>query len=213
MERKLLERMIGAGVLVMALVIAAPLLLDGGADEVAGDEDIPGQRSDELRTHVFRLDESRPVPAVVPGEQSPATTPAAAEPLVSEPAAPEPEPAGSVEPDSPVVQPTSQSPAAAPVSAAPIKVPDAPAPATAPPAAASGGDWLVQVGTFGKKDNAERLVASLQARGFEAVLSPAATGAKPLFRVRVGPAGSRAGADELRARLQAAGQAGQVVRR
>ena len=32
MERKLQERMVGAGVLILALVIVGPMVLDGGSD-------------------------------------------------------------------------------------------------------------------------------------------------------------------------------------
>ena len=92
----------------------------------------------------------------------------------------------------------------------PAQTPPAPSPA-ARPATAAGGDWLVQVGTFGQKDNAERLAASLKQRGFAAFVSPLSRPDKTLYRVRVGPAGSREAAADVAGKLAAAGQSGQIV--
>ena len=72
MERKLQERMVGAGVLVLALVFVVPLLLDGRPDDPLDAESVPGQRSDEIRTHTFRLDE--PVSPASPSATRPAAT-------------------------------------------------------------------------------------------------------------------------------------------
>jgi DedD protein len=69
----------------------------------------------------------------------------------------------------------------------------------------------VQVGTFGQKANADRLVASLRNRGFEAFVSATERAGKPLYRVRVGPAGSRDAATATAGRLSQAGQSGQIV--
>ena len=62
----------------------------------------------------------------------------------------------------------------------------------------------MQVGTFGQKDNAERLAASLKRRGFAAFVSPATRSGRTLYRVRVGPAGTREAATSVAARLAAA---------
>ena len=70
---------------------------------------------------------------------------------------------------------------------------------------------MVQVGTFGQKANAERLVKDLRAKGFDAFVSELERSGKLLYRVRVGPAGTREAAADLARRLAAAGQAGQLV--
>ncbi len=209
MERKLLERMIGAGVLLLALVIIAPALLDGGAG-LPANPDIPGQRSDELRTHVFRLDEG--ARAALPAESLPSVAPDAPSAVGGEtsrgvaqvPTEPQPVIAPAAPPPVDAEAPRGDSTTGSGLAA----VPDKPAPAAAP-----AGAWLVQVGTFGQKANAERLAASLRDRGFATDVSPTSRGEKTLFRVRVGPPGSRADAEGLRTRLQAAGQTGQVVGR
>jgi DedD protein len=212
MERKLQERMIGAGVLVAALIVFAPMILDGGPggadDETAAE--VPGQRGDELRTHVFRLDPgaSAPPPAPVAAAAGPVprsgdtgntpvpTTAVDAGPAGAEMSPPAPPP----------------DPVAVPVT----RAPEQPVPvATAPPPAAEmrapDGGWRVQVGTFGDKGNADRLVKRLRERGYSAASSATRRGDKTLYRVRVGPAADKAAAEQLRAELAAAGQSGQLV--
>ncbi|MFP4137585.1 MAG: SPOR domain-containing protein [Halomonas sp.] len=54
-------------------------------------------------------------------------------------------------------------------------------------AAASGGDWAVQVGSFGQADNAERLLGQLREEGFDAFTRPRDD---DLTTVYVGPFGS-----------------------
>jgi len=191
--------MIGAAVLVAALVFVAPVLLDGDADQGV-DADVPGQRSDELRTHVFRLDEARAPPAVsTPGPPLPAVE--QAEEVGNPPVGPG---------NAAVLAAVSAQPPAQPPPAAAKPIPPEPTAASLPPKPVAGG-WVVQVGTFGQKANAERLVASLAKKGFKSFLSPMDRDGKVLYRVHVGPAGSRSDAEQLRERLVAAGQSGQLV--
>ena len=206
MERKLQERMVGAGVLILALVIIGPMVLDGGPDDSPDEADVPGQRPDEIRTHTFRLNEPPPPAAESPQARTatPAGEPDRAGPEPERP----PEPAPAARPSLPPPEPAAETAprrdtAAAP--AAPIVA------AAAPKAAAAAGGFLVQVGTFGQKDNAERLAGTLKGKGFAAFVSPTSRAGKTLYRVRVGPAGSRDTAAGLAARLAAAGQSGQVV--
>ena len=208
MDRKLQERMVGAAVLILGLVIVGPIVLDG-APEPAVDEDVPGQRSDEIRTHTFQLGQAR--------ERTQPATPAAAD--VPPPPMTSPAPGSATAPPAPAPEPVTA--AAVSVAAAPTAAPKpAPAPKAAPapkspPATTApvsgGGKWVVQVGTFGQKDNANRLVTKLGGGGFDAFVSPTTRDGKTLYRVRVGPAGTRDAAGEVAKRLAAAGQAGQVV--
>ena len=75
----------------------------------------------------------------------------------------------------------------------------------------SGGRWLVQVGAFGQKVNAQRLVTKLRAAGFEAAIGPVASADGTLYGVRVGPVRSPDEAAALARRLAAAGYPGRVV--
>jgi DedD protein len=213
MERKLQERMVGAGVLILVLVILAPMILDGGRDEEDAAVAVPGQRSDEMRSHTFSLDQNVPSSSVTPpaaGENAVPTLRSAPMPsTVSEPPAPPP--------------PQALPPPAAPAVPPPAVVKPAPAPAPAPPVTASpkpptvaaersgSSSWVVQVGTFGQKANADRLVVNLKKDGFDAFVSPTERSGKELYRVRVGPAGSREAATAIAGRLARSGQSGQVV--
>lgn len=212
--------MVGAAVLIVLLVAFGPMLLDGGPGKPGEEELPPGQRGDEIRTHTFRLNESRavapsaePVPPVrlaaeaprraTAEDRVPAATSVKAPVVTPGPSGRDPEPAAAAGRQEPaavlarVQDSTATEPAAAPAR------PEA--------AARSSGGWLVQIGTFGQKGNAERLSGALQKSGFDAFVSPTSRGEKTLYRVRVGPAGAKEEATQLAGRLGAAGHQGQVV--
>ncbi|MGH8300137.1 MAG: SPOR domain-containing protein [Steroidobacteraceae bacterium] len=74
-----------------------------------------------------------------------------------------------------------------------------------------GGGWVVQLGSFASRRNADRLARSLEGRGFRMSVSSARTGTRTLWRVRAGPAHDRAGAQHLAGRLQALGHRGELL--
>ncbi|MFZ0501848.1 MAG: SPOR domain-containing protein [Steroidobacteraceae bacterium] len=76
---------------------------------------------------------------------------------------------------------------------------------------ASSSGWVVQLGSFASRQNAERLARSLESRGFRMSVSPARTGSRVLWRVRVGPAHDHAGAVHLATRLRALGHRGELL--
>jgi DedD protein len=87
-------------------------------------------------------------------------------------------------------------------------------PANAPAAAggtASMGGWMVQLGVFASRENADRLTQELKGKGFHTAVSESTGGGRKLWRVRAGPVPERAAADQLNAKLRAAGHAGSVV--
>ena len=88
--------------------------------------------------------------------------------------------------------------------------PQVTAPAAAPPSA--GGGWAIQIGSFGSRENADRLKRQLDGEGYPVFLMPVRSGGRTLHRVRVGPYRDRATADEVARRLAAAGPGGTVVR-
>jgi DedD protein len=73
------------------------------------------------------------------------------------------------------------------------------------------GGWLVQLGVFSVQANAERLVQELKSQGFHALVSENTGGGRPLWRVRTAPVAERAAAEQLNAKLRAAGHAGSIV--
>ena len=61
--------------------------------------------------------------------------------------------------------------------------------------APTSGRWAVQVGTFSKEANAQRLVKELREQGQSAFVMSLKSGAGTLYRVRVGPMKDRASAE------------------
>ncbi|MDX1500098.1 MAG: SPOR domain-containing protein [Woeseiaceae bacterium] len=194
------ERIIGAVVLVLFMVLVVPVFLDGppGEDEIVTERvPLPGQADQETRTVVLDRDRETPVPAARAddaGDAGDATAPAdAAAPPVTERPAPEPVLPPPVEP----------APAQADVTERPAR--------TVTAAGSVTGMWAVQLGSFGDKANAERLAADLRKQGFAAFLSQLTTDGGDLHRVRIGPQKDRQSAEAMAERLAAAGHKGQVV--
>lgn len=76
---------------------------------------------------------------------------------------------------------------------------------------ASSTGWVVQLGSFASRQNADRLAHALAGRGVHMSVSPARAGSRVLWRVRAGPAHDRAGAERLAARLRALGHRGELL--
>ena len=215
MDRALKERIIGAAVLVVFVVLVVPVFLDGPPEsgEIVSERvPLPGQAAEgETRTVVLERDRDEPVPAAAAApaaeaqerRSAPAQTAASVQPEAkSQPEArPEPKPE------------TRQEPVTAPD-------PDSgsgPAPAekateqTAAAAESPTGMWAVQLGSFGNQQNAERLAADLRKQGFAAFLSQLSTESGQLHRVRIGPQKDRESAEAMAAELAKGGHKGQVV--
>jgi DedD protein len=193
MDRALKERIIGAAVLVVFVVLVVPVFLDGppqSGEIVSERVPLPGQAAEEeTRTVVLNRDRDEPVPVPAPVKQPQTERQQSAQPK------PEPEPEARDEPE--------PEPDAVPAK-----------PATEQPAAAansSTGMWAVQLGSFGNQQNAERLAADLRKQGFAAFLSQLSTGSGELHRVRIGPQKDRESAEAMAERLAKAGHKGQVV--
>jgi len=188
MDRALKERIIGAAVLVVFVVLVVPVFLDGppqGGEIVSERVPLPGQGAqDDSRMVVLERDRKEPVPAAA-----------------EQPAA---------ERQQQNAQPT-QSAAAAETRPEPKKPAPDPIPQAQPADSSPTGMWAVQLGSFGDQQNAERLAADLRKQDFAAFLSQLSTDSGQLHRVRIGPQKDRESAEAMAARLQKAGYKGQVV--
>ena len=71
--------------------------------------------------------------------------------------------------------------------------------------------WAVQLGSFGNKENAEKLAADLRKSGYAAFLSQLESNGNELHRVRIGPQKDRESAEAVAAQLAKGGHTGQVV--
>ncbi|MGI9202010.1 MAG: SPOR domain-containing protein, partial [Woeseiaceae bacterium] len=209
MDRALKERIIGATVLVLFVVLVVPVFLDGpnSNDEVISQNvPLPGQSGDENQTIVLNRDRDQPVPAA--NNNRPAVT---TEKEVATPPAPvrkDPQPAKEQ-----AVENDPEPAAEKPVETKPETAQDtAPAQVEAAPAETSStGMWAVQLGSFGDQDNADKLAADLRKQNFTAFLSKLSTSSGELHRVRIGPQKDRASAEAVAKQLLKAGHKGQVV--
>ncbi|HSG98395.1 MAG TPA: SPOR domain-containing protein [Woeseiaceae bacterium] len=184
------ERIIGAVVLVVFVVLVVPIFLDGppeGGDVVTERVLLPGQDGQKTQTVVLDRDRTDPVPAANTPQQ------------VTEAAREEP---AQQEEEQPVVQ--RQEPLRVPPK--PQPEPEEEQPASSPSATSTTGMWAVQVGSFGSKENADKLYRRLRAEGYLPGISTVQTSSGTMYRVRIGPQATREGAEETAARLVRAGE-------
>jgi cell division septation protein DedD len=216
LQEQLKERLTGAAILVVIVVFAVPEMFHGRPQPLHGaaaavDAAIP------LRTYTIDLRETPAAQATPPAPAGAADAaaptdgaalvpaPAVPEPAVPEPAMAEPaaaSPAGVAkgviqradpQPAPPDPKPVAEEPR--PVAAQPRAAPRA-APAAA---AAPEGGWAVQVGSFSRKELAERMTRQVRAKGFPVqMVGPDARG---LYRVRSTLLPERAAALALREKM------------
>jgi cell division septation protein DedD len=174
MERRVLERMIGAAVLVAMLVIGAPALLDGRHDAGTATQsvDLPAEAADRA-VRTVRIKPGTVASAPAPRQETATNRPATRKPEVR-PAA------GSTEP-------------------------------AEQKAARQSAQWVVQLGSFASRQNAEQLTSQVRSAGWPVSMSPHTRSGKTLYRVRVEVAGGKNEAQEVAGKLKAAGYAGQVI--
>jgi DedD protein len=203
MDRRVKERLVGASILVVLIVLIVPELLSGPA---------PGPVTPRLP--VSAPEPVRNVTVDLATNKAPAPEPAAEAAAAS---SAQPPGTGSGDAASAVAEPT-PAPAAPPAPPAPL--PSAPletiAPpptsaATAPKPAAAGHNWAVQLGSFASHVNADKLVRKLKAQGFSVYVLSGGSGASLRYRVRVGPMADRGAAAQAAARLKSLGHVGSLV--
>jgi DedD protein len=185
MDRALIERMVGAVVLVLLLVVVAPALLNGRR---AFDRDTNESAADgPTRTEVIVLNAplgghevSRPVsgdepvksavkPTRVAVSKSVPVAGKAPAPVVEQKVSPRPEPARQIE------------------------------------------GYAVQIGSFGKKGNADQFAAGLSGEGYAVFVMQAKTAAGTVYRVNAGPRTTRDAAEKLAAVISKSGHSVMVV--
>ncbi len=199
MERALKERIIGAVVLVVFVVLVVPIFLDGPPDDaeiVSQSVLLPGQEEQKTQTVVLDRDRTEPVPAATQ------PTPAPAEQTRQEPAQP------AAQRPEPVVEQREDAP---PPVAEPVTEPEPQRPAPEPAAASTTGMWAVQLGSFSNKENAERLASDLRRQGYAAFISEVSTSGGQMHRVRIGPQKDRPSAEQMAERLAKVDHVGKVV--
>ena len=196
------ERLTGALILVGLIVVLVPELLSGPiARTVNTRGPVSAAEEPPLRSYTINLaDEPRGGSGSARPQPSAPAAPvtAAPEPVAATP--PPPTAAGTETEQAPSVT----RPAA---SNAP---PPAPPQSAATPAGSSAAAYMVQLGSFANRANAERLAQQVHALGYPVSVSRGTTGRR-LYRVQVGPSHERAAAEQTAAKLRAQGHKGAVV--
>jgi len=183
--------------------LLVPELLPGPVGSATGSQAVASSiEGPPLRSYTIKLaDEARLRGASAhSGPEQPAPLP------------PAPAPATTATPTPPAAQEPRSTPTPSPAATASAAhvVPGAGAAAALQPGSAeTSGGYLVQLGSFGSRTNAERLAKKVRAQGFAVSVSQGSSG--HLYRVRVGPAHDRAAAGELAQQLRAHGHSGTIV--
>lgn len=219
MDPRLKERLIGAAVLVALGVWLIPWILDGRdsqlaqpATEAAAELPVDADDSVPVRTRTVDLDGRAGGAGSQPEAARAAAASAAAEldEIIDDPATV----AGGAQPVPQVTEAIPVRPGELPRAAA-ADAERAPADPPARPAAADAqnatGGWVVQLGSFRDRDNADRQAARVTTYGFEPAVTVFTAGGQSMYRVRVGPYDSRGRADETASTLAANGFVAQVV--
>jgi DedD protein len=221
MDSRAKQRLTGAVILVAVFVLLVPELLTGPGKNTPADA--PAEEG--LRRYTIDLDApSNPAqttprasePAVVlpPVENPMQAAPALATPgEAAVPEADSPAPAGvTAAPPAPAdTNSVSATPSSAPRSTPPVPRVETARPSSAPAVPPEKGSFAVQLGSFGSRENADRLVRDMTAKGFSAFVAPIKSNGRELYRVRVGPARDRPQAEALAAQLRRIGQTGSIV--
>jgi DedD protein len=183
-QEHLKVRLTGAIILVALVVMLVPEMFRGRPQNRAA----RGETAvDELPLRSYTIDLRRN-PEPQSGAAAPVSAPASTP--ISAPAATVPAPAST--------PPTSVEATTVPVPA-PALAAAAPAPAAVAPAARSGARWTVQVGTFARREYADRMLKQLHAMGFAVVA--AGPDEHGRYRVRSATLTTRAGAEALRQKM------------
>jgi DedD protein len=193
LKRRARRRLIGAIVLVAAIVVVLPMVLDSEPGPVSQDITvrIPSSDSGAFTTQVAPL----PAPKV-PGSKA---------------ARPQAEDKTAAAPEAPKEIPT---PAVKPETAKPVKAPAKTAAKTAKPATkAAGGQFVVQVIALADAEKAQRMQQQIAAAGIKSYTEIVKTVKGDVTRVRAGPFATREAAEKARDQLKSLGMNGNITTR
>ncbi len=172
MDERLKKRLVGATVLVSLVVIFVPMLLE--------DEPV-------IETGIYKTN----IPPKPERDFSSRVVPAEDEKLATPPASHRPE----IVPLKPMPEPEVVEKAEPPAPPEMAETAESTPPAVAPRVGLSA--WVIQVGSFSNRDNAEKLVQQIREMKYAAFMEQADVDGKTHYRVKVGPEVDRALADKM----------------
>jgi DedD protein len=216
-ETRLKERLTGAAILVALVVMLVPEMFHGQRGDVAASA---GSSGEGPPVRSYTIDLSNGPTRTAPLQSTPANAGGAGND--DKPASAPPPPQSTAPASVPAADAATAARTVTAAAATPTPVTATAAPRAAPPAVSanprqpataarnpSSGGWAVQLGLFAKRDNAERLVHSAQAKGFAVSVSKA--DAKGLYRVYAGGMADRSAAEAFTQRLKDQGLPAAVI--
>jgi DedD protein len=214
MERRVKERLVGATILTVLIVLIVPELLSGPPTAPVGPK-LPVSAPEPVRNVTVDLATAKPPviepanPAPVPAPQPPGTPSGAAERTEAGAGATFGAGATSGAGATAGAGAATDAGAVALESAAPT--PTSAAQTTVSRAAAAGHGWSVQLGSFASRSNADTLARHVKGQGFSVFVLSSGSGAAARYRVRVGPLADRGAATQAAAKLKGLGHIGSLV--
>jgi DedD protein len=191
MDRRVKERLVGASILVVLIVLIVPELLSGPKAAGPVTPRLPVSTPPPVRNVTVDLATSKP-PAPEPLPQLPAAAPTMVAPASTAAA-------------------VTTLPAAGPSVPLETALPSPTSSSTAVRLAAANHGWAVQLGSFASRTNADKLAHQLKAQGFSVYVSSSGAGASVRYRVRIGPLSDRGAAAQDVAKLKVLGHAASIV--
>jgi DedD protein len=192
LQDHLKERLTGAAILVIVVVLLVPELFRGPPN-TGSRTGTSATSGPPVRSYTIDLRDA------ATAQPLGTSTPAPAMPAPTAANAPSSAPAAETR-SAPLLAPPT--PAARPLAAAP-PAPKAEASAASAHAGALKSGWTVQVGSFARRDYAERMAKQITAKGY--AVEVAGPDNRGLYRVRTAPQSDRAAAVALKQKMQASG--------
>jgi len=194
LKRRARRRLIGAIVLVTAMIVVLPMVLDTE----------PRPVSQNITIRIPSTDSDPFAPKVAPGsvpkaQESKAAAPKAGDKASPAPAASRDAPRTEVKPETPK-----------PAKATKPRAPDKTAAKTAKPA---GGRFVIQVIALADAEKAQQMQGQIAAAGIKSYTEVVKTVKGDVTRVRAGPFATREAAEKAREQLKSLGMNGNVITR
>lgn len=201
LKKRARRRLVGAIVLVTAVAVVLPMILDS--------EPKPATQSINIQipSPEAGVLSAKPEPLKPAEKTATEPVPPQTETKAEPESKPEPKPEPKAEPKAEIKE--VPKPEAAPAPAKPVAKAESPAKTKAPAA----GGFVIQVAALSDADKARELQAKIAGGGLKAYTEVVQTSKGPVTRVRVGPYASREAAEKARPQLQKLQLDGKVIPR
>lgn len=203
MDRRLKERLVGATILVVLIVLIVPELLSGPKPAARAPAAVAGGPVEPVRNVTVDLATSKATPAEDLASAAASSSTPASPPSITTLKAQQPtQPAQAA-------QPALEKEASPPNG--PLLTPKPGAVRETASVEGSHHSWAVQIGSFASRAHAEKQMHRLKAHDSSVYVSSSGNGSSSRYRVRIGPFADRAAAEKVMMRLRKEGQSASLV--